>query len=373
MNVIGIICEYNPFHNGHIYHINKIKELYPNSIIIACISSCFTERGQVSILNKWDKTKIALQHGVDLVVELPFVYSSQSADKFAHGALKILNNLKVEKLVFGSECNDIEKLKKIANAQINNPKFDIELKNYLDTGNNYPTSISLALKKLGLDKIDNPNDLLGISYIKEIIKNNYNIKPISIKRTNNYHGNNKGHILSATELRKRFNNGLSVKDYICYSEDLLYKNADYFKLLKYKIIINSSKLKDICTVDEGIEGRILKYIDSSNSTEELIKKVKTKRYTYNKINRMFIHILTDLTKEEASLDIDYVRVLGFNNNGKNYLNKIKKNTTLPIITKYKDINSSLLDIEKKANYIYSLIVNDDKLIFDEITKPIYKK
>ena len=373
MDIVGIICEYNPFHKGHIYHIKKIKEMFPNSRIIACISGPFTQRGEISILNKWDKTMVALNNNVDLVVELPFVYASQSADKFAYAALKILNSLKVNKIVFGSECNDIEKLKEIANIQINNKDFDKEVKKYIDEGNNYPTSLSLALKKFNIEKIDNPNDLLGISYIKEIIKNNYSIKPISIKRTNNYHGNNKGNILSGSEIRKLIKNNKSVKDYITYNENILYKNTDYFKLLKYKIINDETNLKNITTVDEGIEGRLLKYICKSNTIEELIEKVKTKRYTNNKLNRMFIHILNDLKKEEKDLSIDYIRVLGFNENGKKYLNKIKKESEIPIITKYKETESTLLEKEKKASIIYSLIVNDHTLITKEFTKPIYKQ
>lgn len=370
MEAIGIICEYNPFHKGHIYHINKIKEMYPDSVIIACISTCFTQRGEISILNKWDKTKIALDNNIDLVVELPFVYSTQSADNFAYAALKILNSLKVEKLVFGSECNNIDKLKEIASIQINNIDFDNKVKKYIDKGNNYPTSLSLALKEFNLDKIDSPNDLLGISYIKEIIKNKYNIEPISIKRTNNYHGNNTD-ILSASELRNLLKENKNIEKHIPYKQNILYKNTNYFKLLKYKIMTNN-QLEKICTVDEGIEGRIKKYIYESNSLEDLIEKVKTKRYTYNKINRMFIHILTDLSKKEAQTNIDYIRVLGFNENGKSYLNSIKKEVELPIITKLKDSNSNLLDIEKRASFIYSLIVNDNSLIEKEKLKPIYK-
>ena len=373
MESIGIVCEYNPFHKGHIIHIKKIKEMFPNSVIIACISGHFTERGEVSILNKWDKTQIALNNNIDLVVEFPFVYATQSADKFAYAALKILNNLKINKLVFGSECNDIEKLKTIAEIQINNPKFEQEVKKYISEGNNYPTSLSLALKNFNIEKIDNPNDLLGISYIKEIIKNNYNIEPISIKRTNNYHGNNTGNILSGSEIRNLVKNNKSVKEHITYDENILYKNTDYFKLLKYKIINDSTNLKEITTVDEGIEGRILKYINETNTIEELINKVKTKRYTHNKINRMFIHILNDLKKEDKDLEIDYIKVLGFNEHGKKYLNKIKKESSIPIITKYKDINSKLLEKEKKASIIYSLITNDNSIITKEFTKPIYKK
>ncbi len=372
MDVIGIICEYNPFHKGHIYHIKKVKEMYPNSIIIACISGNFTERGEISVLNKWDKTNIAIDNGVDLVVELPFVYATQSADKFAYASLKILNELRVNKIVFGSECNDIEKLKSVGNVQINNPEFEKIVKEHLDTGNNYPTSLSLALKRFNFDKIDSPNDLLGISYIKEIIKNDYSIEPITIKRTNNYHGNNTGNILSGSEIRSLIKENKSVKQYITYDKNILYKNTEYFKLLKYKIITDSKNLKNIEGVDEGIEGRILKYINSVNSLEELINKTKTKRYTYNKINRMFIHILTNLEKNECNLELDYIRVLGFNENGKKYLNNIKKDISRPIITKYKDINSPLLEIEKRANSIYSLIVNDPNIITEEFTKPIYK-
>ena len=373
MEIIGIIAEYNPFHTGHKYHIEKIKELYPDSLLVAVISTTFTQRGEISVLNKWDKTKIALDNDIDLVIELPFIYATQSADIFAKGALTILNALKVEKIVFGSESNDIKTLEKIAKLQLNNPEFDQEVKHFLAKGYNYPTSLSLAIDKFNLDKITSPNDLLGISYIKEIIKNNYNITPITIKRTNNYHGNNKNtKYLSATELRNKLNSNQSIKKYLTYDEKLLYKNINIFPFLKYKIIIDSNNLNQYQTVDEGIENRIKKYLNNATTTEELITKIKCKRYTYNKINRMLIHILTSLTKQEAKTEIEYLKVLGFNHNGKNYLNKIKKETTIPIITNYKKINNSMLDIEYRVLKIYSLLVNDNNLIERELKKPIQK-
>ena len=371
MEIIGLIAEYNPFHKGHLYHINKIKELYPNSLIIAIVSTNFTQRGEVSVLNKYDKTEIALNNNIDLVIELPFVYTTRSADLFAYSALYILNQLKVKKIIFGSECNDINKLKEVSNIQINNKEFDKYVKKYLNDGNNYPTSLSLSLKHFNIEKIDSPNDLLGISYIKEIIKNNYDITPISIKRTNNYHGNN-NKLLSASEIRDLIKNKKSVKEHINYNENLLYKNTNYFNLLKYKIITNINNLNIYLTVDEGIEGRIKKYINDSTNLETLIEKVKTKRYTYNKINRMFIHILTSLTKEEKDLKIDYIRVLGFNKKGQKYLNKIKKDTLIPIITNYKSINSPLLEKEYLSTKIYSIIVNDNSLIKKELLLPIRK-
>lgn len=374
MDKIGIIAEYNPFHNGHKYHIDKIRTLYKDCIIIAVISSSFTQRGNISILNKWDKTNIALSNGVDIVIELPFIYSSQSADIFAKGALKILNELKVNKIVFGSETNDIDNLKEIANLQINNKKFDKIVKEYLKNGDNYPTSLSKAINDFKIKKIDNPNDLLGISYIKEIIKNDYNITPVTIKRTNNFHGNNiKNDIKSASEIRNMLNNNIDIKNYINYSENLLYKNIDTFKLLKYKIITDIDKLNNYQTVDEGIEGRIKKYINNSNSLDELILNIKTKRYTYNKINRMLTHILTSTTKNEKDLEIDYIRILGFNSQGKKYLNSIKKDINIPLITGYKNINSKLLKKEYNITQLYSLIINDNSLIEKELKGPIIKK
>ena len=148
MTTIGIICEYNPFHNGHIYHIKKIKEMYKDSIIILVMSGNFTQRGDISIINKWDKTKIALENNIDLVIELPFVFATQGADVFAKGAIQILNNLKVDKLIFGSECNNISELKELAKIQLQE-NYNTLVKKYLEKGLNYPTAMSKALKDLG--------------------------------------------------------------------------------------------------------------------------------------------------------------------------------------------------------------------------------
>lgn len=371
MDVIGIIAEYNPFHNGHLYHINKIKEMYPNSIIVAVISSCFTEKGDVSVLNKWDKTKICLDNNIDIVVELPFVFSSQSADIFSYGALKILNELHVNKIVFGSESNDVDKLTCLAKEQINNKEYDLKVKKYLDEGFNYPTALSKALSS----NVNTPNDILGICYIKEILKNNYNITPITIKRTNDFHSKTiKNNIISATAIRCLIKDNKDIKKYVPKEVvNYIYKNTDIYDFLKYKIISDSKILNTYKTVDEGIENRILKYIDRSKTIDELISNIKTKRYTYNKISRMFIHILTSFTKEESkNIDISYVRILGFNKKGKDYLNKIKKDMAIPLITGYKKNNDKVLDIEYRVTKIYSIITNDDSLIFKELKKPIMK-
>ena len=210
---IGIICEYNPFHNGHIYHINKIKEMYPDSRIILVMSGNFLQRGDVSLINKWDKTHIALDY-VDLVVELPFVFSTQGADKFAHGAIQILDYLGVDKLVFGSECNDISFLKKMASIQLNSVDYNSLVKKYIDEGKNYPTAMSIALKDNGGELIDSPNDILGLCYIKEIINLNSSIEPVCIKRTSDYHSSELNSICSASAIREAIQNNKDISSYV---------------------------------------------------------------------------------------------------------------------------------------------------------------
>jgi len=363
MKKIGIICEYNPFHNGHKYHIEKIKEMYPDSLLVLILSSSFTQRGNISILNKWEKTEIALNHNIDLVIELPFEFSTQGADIFAHGAIKILKELKIYILVFGSESNNPKELIDIANIQLNNKKYDKLVKQYLDKGENYPTSLSLALKDICGNTVSLPNDLLGLSYVKEIIKQKANIEIVTIKRTNDFHNKDLNEeIVSASAIR----NNLDDNNLINYVPEITYKylkekekNNNYFLFLKYKILTEQEQISKYQTVDEGIHNRILKYIENVNSIDELIQKIKTKRYTYNKLSRMFTHILCGFTKEEAkNIDINYIRVLGFNKKGTKHLNKIKKDINLPIITNLKKQYEEFLEREIKIDKLYSLITND---------------
>lgn len=356
MEKIGIICEYNPFHNGHIYHINKIKEKYSDSIIVLVLGGNFTQRGDFSILDKWEKTDIALNY-VDLVVELPFVFSVQSADIFAKGAIEILKALEVSKICFGTESLDIDDLHKIVDVQ-KTDSLKNDLKKYMDKGYNYPTSLSKAIYKKIKIKVENPNDLLGVSYMKALDRTN--IEAFTIQRTNNYNDCNfSGKISSGQSIRTGLEKHLSVRDYVPeitykYLEKKKLKNNEkYFNLLKYKIISEIDHLDIYLHVDEGIENRIAKKIYEVNSYKELIESVKTKRYTYNKINRMFICILCGFTKVDADKyrKPEYVRVLGFNKNGQKYLKNIDKKKDIPVITKYSN-KYSMLSLEMKSSYIY---------------------
>ncbi len=368
MESVGIIAEYNPFHNGHLYHLSKIKEKYKDAVIVLVMSGNFTQRGDVSIIDKWKKTQIALKAGIDLVVELPFPFSTQSADYFSYGSITLLERLKVDKVVFGSESDNINDLEVIVDAELNNPDFDKLVKIYSKFGKNYPTALSLAVKDLTNKEITAPNDLLGISYIKAIKQNNYKIIPETIKRTNNYHEEElNDSISSATAIRKALSNNQEIKNQVPeftldYLNDL-HTIEEYFPLLKYKILTEND-LSIYNTVDEGIDQKLKKEIINATSYQDLINRIKSKRYTYNKLSRMLIHILCNFTKEkkEQFKDINYIRLLGFSDKGRQYLNTIKKDLDIPLISKINRNKDPMLEFEIETTKIYSLNLEAKKQI-----------
>ena len=364
MEVIGIICEYNPLHNGHVYHIQKIKEMYPDSLIILVLNGYFLERGEISVLTKEDKTKVSLESGIDIVLELPFIYGTQSADTFAETSIKILNNFHARRIIFGSESNDVNILIKLAEKQLSG-NYDELVKKYLSDGINYPTALAKALE---IEFDFQPNDLLGISYAKAIIKNKFDIKIETIKRTNSYHDITSNEtIVSASNIRKKLYSKEDIFKYIpAYTQKyIIQPNKEmYFKLLKYKINTDNN-LNEYLDVDEGIEYRLLKYINKSNNLDEFINYIKTKRYTYNKLNRMFIHILTSLKKEDNST-LSYIKILGFNKKGQDYLNKLED---LEIST---TVNKDSIEYlyEVRASLIYDLINDTNTYLFEQKNKPV---
>ena len=368
-HIVGIIAEYNPFHNGHLYHIEKVKEMFPDSPIILVLGGNFTERGDISILDKWEKTAIAIKNGIDLVVELPFPFSCASADIFAKGSIDILNYLGVTDLVFGSESDDIEGIKKLVETELSNPDFDNLVQVYLRMGYNYPTSLSKALEDITGDCFKLPNDILGISYVKAIYSNNYKITPHTIKRTNDYHSKELDNmsINSATSIREALLNNKDIKEsvpsitYSYLKDKKIPKLDDYFNLLKYKII-SSNDLTIYNLVDSGIATKLKKEILNSYSFDELINKVKSKNLTYSRLSRTLIYILCDYTKDMAKefKDIKYIRLLGFSNKGRDYLNKIKKAVDIPIISKFTREKDKMLEYEYKITKIYSLVFDKDK-------------
>ena len=356
IKTIGLIAEYNPFHNGHLYQLKKIKELFPDSLIILILNGYFTQRGTISIQTKEAKTKIALENNIDLVIELPFIYGTQSSDNFALYSIKLLEKLHTDYLVFGSESNNLELLKKVANIQLNDTNYPLRVKSYLENGINYPTALAKALNII--EDINKPNDLLGISYIKAINKLNSKIEPITIKRTSDYHDTySTSSIISASNIRQKLINKEDISPYLpSYSLTSIieFDEDKLLTLLKFKILTDKD-LSAYLDVDEGIEFRLLKVVNQTKTLDELIQNVKTKRYTYNKISRMLTHILIGLTKKDAhQATMDYLKILGFSKEGQSYLKKIRKDLDLPTTP----IKDSLI-------YIYALLSSS---IFEQITK-----
>lgn len=368
MQVIGIVTEYNPFHNGHLYQIKKIKEMYSDSVIIVAMSGNYTMRGEISVLDKWNKTNIAINNGIDIVLEIPFIYSNQSSDIFSYAALKMLNEFKIEKLVFGSETNNIDLLSLASSVQIDNKKFDSLVKDYMSKGYNYPSSIGKSIYELTGIKIKESNDILGVSYIKEILKNKYNIKPISIKRTNNFKTNTKkSNIISAYEIREFLNKNESIKEYVPNNVTPYIKKVDYeklFNLIKYKVISEKNSLNKYHLIDEGIENRIYEGVIKCDNYDDLVKYISNKRVTINKVNRILVNIFVGLTKEEANnKELSYIKILGLSKNGKKYYSKIKKDINIKVCNKFE---KDIMNTELKASYLYSIITNDNTIFKSEI-------
>ena len=236
MKILGIIVEYNPFHTGHLYHLQKAKEMVKPDLTIAIMSGNYVQRGEVAIIDKFKRSELAIKYGVDLVIELPFAYVCQSADYFCKGAIDLLYHIGITDLVFGSECGDIHLFKEIAYAIKNNPAdYDQYVKNAMKQGLRYPDACNQALSLLLNKSIQTPNDLLGLGYVKEVINHDYPICLHCIQRSNDYHDTSLTKIASATALRKALKEKQDVHDYLL---DMSYYDHlyDYLKFYRFLLI-----------------------------------------------------------------------------------------------------------------------------------------
>lgn len=360
MIVTGIVVEYNPFHNGHLYHIQQARKITNCDILIAIMSPTFMQRGEPAIINKFERTKFALNNDIDLVVELPSVYAIQSANHFASGAIKLLNELNINYLVFGSESNDVESLIKTAQISLRDDYQD-KVKYYLKQGIRYANACNNAFKDFNVEIVDQANDILALAYIQEIEKHKYNIIPLSIKRTNKYLSTNiDSNITSATSIRHALENNRSIekttpmKDLL--ENSLLIFFNDYFNYLKYLVnILDVEQLQQIHGFDEGLEYLFKKHINDAKDIYEFIELVSSKRYPKTRIQRNIIYLLTNLTKQNLkNIKIDYLRILGMNQIGQEYLKNIKNKTNFKILTTFSKHKNLGLDYEQRVTYVYSL-------------------
>lgn len=362
MEKIGIICEYNPFHNGHLYHIEKIKQMYQGAPIVLVLGGYFLQRGDVSLMSKWTKAKLALQYGVDLVLELPVLFGTNSADYFAHHAVKILAACKVTKIVFGSECDDIDLLKKVVSLQ-DREEFNDEVRRNLKSGLNYPSSLR---ESLGIEL--KSNDLLAVAYIKAIRKLDPSIEPVSIKRTNDFNDTKSStDIVSAQNIRRKLLVHEPIDRFIPPYPTSLINTVDMNVLMnhiRYRVLTERN-LNRYLGVDEGIENRIREVLSRDDITyEEMISLVKSKRYTESRIKRMFIHILLGIEKEDMIEECEQFRVLGFNHVGQKYLKELNSSQ---LVYRY---DGRIRDIEKVASKIYYELTSDETVDWESKNKPI---
>lgn len=395
--VLGIVAEYNPFHNGHLYHINESKKITGSTHTIAIMSGNFTQRGNTAIINKWSRAEIALKNGIDLVIELPVVYAISSAENFADGAMKILNSLNIVNYIsFGTEIADIQRLKTIAEIlHIEPKKYKNFLVKELQKGQSFPKSREQALlsylnnDKNYLNIMSSPNNILGIEYLKALKKYESNIEPIAIQRLETNHNdlNYSNNIASSTAIRnvikshkfdivqtlmpklsflsilKNIEIGNFISDLCIFEHEIIYK-------LRNMSIHEISLLPD---VTEGLEFLIKKAANSCNNIREFINIVKSKRYTSTRINRILLYALLNIYKSDIDLSkktLPYIRVIGFNENGKSLISQISKsNPTLNIITSVKKFvknnkNSyleNMIDKDIKATDIYTIGYNSNSV------------
>lgn len=383
MKITGLITEYNPFHLGHEFHINSSKQKTNCDYTICIMSGNFVQRGIPAIVDKWSRTKMALLGGVDLVLELPTIYSVSSAEYFAFGAISTLNSLNiVDNICFGSECGDVTTLKKIAEILVNEPlEFKKDLKEQLNLGLSFPKARSIAIEKYiknsNIDNIEHilnsSNNILAIEYCKSLFKLKSNINPITITRQGSgYNDNNLNqyNFSSASSIRKAITEK-SLESCINvlpkYAYEIL-KNSKIsdvdrmFFYVKYKLLSNPQFLSNIPDANEGLGNKILNNIGNFNNFDEFIMSCKSKRYSYTRISRVLCQCFLSLSKEDILLSKSkpqYIRVLGLNKNGAKILKEIKKNSKIKIVNKISSKNTDpMLSIDIKATNLYSLLNNN---------------
>ena len=375
--VLGIIAEYNPFHNGHLLHLEKSKKICDAQYSVCVMSGNFVQRGNTSIVNKWIRAEMALKSGVDLVLELPTVYSISSAENFAEGAIKLLNSLKiVDTISFGSENSDINVLNRISSVLHEEPKQYLEfLNSESKKGLSFPKARENAIllylnDKKYLNILNQPNNTLAIEYLKALKKYKSHISPISVKREKVFYNSNciVDEYASATAIRnmiinEQFNDIRKVVPASSYNllmneieeGHLVIDISKFEKEILYAIRrLSADDIKNFPEVTEGLENAIKNASNSCNNLSELINMIKSKRYTHTRIQRILLYILLNITKKDMYLsrkNIPYARILGYSPQGKELISEIyKANPKITLITSVKNF----LDSSNNKTYKYML-------------------
>lgn len=391
MKVVGFIAEYNPFHYGHLYHLKASKEMSGCNYAVVIMSGSFVQRGEPSFIDKWTKAKMAVENGVDLVIELPIIYSVQSAELFALGGVKLLESLNIiDYISFGSEVGILEPLKILAKLFVHEPKeFKLLLKQYLGSGLSFPMARSKSavdyLHSRGFIKYDykhileSPNNILAIEYLKILYKINSSIIPITFSREGKGYKDDliTDTLASATAIRKKgfeydFNAMKSALPSNSYNILLEYidkykvfnKLDNYSKTLIYLLrTVDKERLLQLLDVEIGLENRLIKFAAKYNNIKHIIDSTATKRYPKTRIQRILIHLLLNIDKESFTRlnnsHPKYIRVLGMNQKGMELLREIKKDSKIPIINRFTDF------------YQYNNSYLEEMILYDKIATDLF--
>ena len=378
MKTVAVIAEYNPFHKGHRYHIEKSLEITGADYCIAVMSGDFVQRGECAVFDKYTRTKMALLNGADLVIELPAVFALSSAEGFASGAVTLINSLGiVDYLSFGSECGDINMIMNTAKLLLTeNPALDKMIRNLLKKGYSYPRSLSEAVKHteilLGASNVaaslndtdrnlpytsvfSSPNNILGIEYCKALLNTESNIKPLTIKREDNGYNNEEfdpnSQYISARALRSLIRENGDIDRFVCrntfdpFSQKYV-SNDNFSALLYYKLMselnYGNADFTRYSDVNKELSGRIAETVKDYAGFDAFILKLKTKNLTYARISRCLYHILLGITDDLLTAPVDYIRILGFRKDAEGLLSTLKNNASLPLVTKLSDVKMTPL-------------------------------
>lgn len=369
MKVLGIVAEYNPFHNGHLYHLDTSRSLTGADCVVAVMSGNFTQRGEPAVFDKWARAEMALQCGVDLVIELPVIYAMASAEYFAFGAVRLLDSLgAVDTLCFGSEFGLINKLEQIADILYDEPKeYKSLLKSFLSSGKSFPAAREKALSeylinRYGKDELSellkNPNNILGVEYMKALRRLHSRIVPLTIGRVGNDYNSVElsGRISSATSIRKVLSSNpwfgarelldscMPITSLAVMEREVEMGRGplfppDFFQLLLSTLRkMTNDEISKLPYMEHGLENRIRQAVDNSTTWQELVDRICTKRYTATRVQRILFSALAGISNDTLEYFTrlggpPYIRILGSNETGRKLLSKIRGKSTLPIITK----------------------------------------
>lgn len=397
MKAVGLITEYNPMHNGHLYHISEAKKISGADLTIAVMSGNYVQRGEPSIIDKYSKTKIAIESGIDLVIELPAVYSLLSAEGFAKGAVGICNHLYVDSIVFGSESGDINQLDCIASLLVNeSEEFKEIIRKYSSQGESYASSRQQAVKSILGEQysslLSDSNNILGIEYLKAVKMLNSSIKTYTIKRKGSEYNDkniNSCSYSSAASIRNIITNSQytpgdivnTIKDYIPDSlKNYINENfkpvtvSDYSDILSYRLTMllkesgyNKDSFFEILSrypdvnrdISNAVFNQSYSVLSGKNvwDYETFAMNLRSKNIALSRVKRILMRLILGFDNDALQFykDVPYIRILGFNNKGRQYLYELKKKTDIPLITKTADYKE-LLSYEFNCCNIYNNII-----------------